>query len=189
MPNIRADITSDFKTIYLVSDSSSMNSDYPVLEIYVDTKLTYTLAVNGTQTIDSVVYNTTSGATDLSFTSTVTTNGTEYIFTITPTVLGIDQDQLPDGVYTLKLLDSTTVSDISTSVVSYPQLSCCMSKKLDDAYSKSLSDIISKAEQEVITIKSLIISAEESAAIGSVVNATKKLAIATKLCSTCGCIQ
>lgn len=187
MATVRTDSTSDFKTIYINSDSNTMNTDYPVLEVYVDNVLTYTLVVSGSATIGSTTYTTTTGATNLNFTSVTTTNGTEYQFAVTPAILGLTDTYFPDGVYTFKLLDTTETTDIFNYEVQYYLKNCCMAKKLNDAYATSMSDIISKAEDEVITVKTFIESAIASAQIDDVTNAVTKFAVAELICNNCGC--
>lgn len=188
MPTVRTEMTSDFTAVHVIADSSTMNTDYPVLEVYKNGVLKYTLVVSGSSTIGSVTYTTTAGCTNLDFTSVTTTNGTEYKFVVTPTVLGLTDLHIPDGVYTFKLLDATTTADIYNSNVAYYLLNCCMAKKLNDAYATSMANLINSAELEVVQIHALVESSIASTVINDPTNATKKFAIAEKICSNCGCI-
>lgn len=187
MANIRTEIISDFKTIKVISDSATSDTDYPVLEIYINAILAYTTVVGGTAVIGSSTYNTTSGVTDLLFTPTLTVNGTEYIFDITPTTLGLTSEYLPDGVYTFKLLDVTETTDIYNHEVAYYQKNCCMATKLNKAYGTSSLSEIKQAEDEVIKISSLLQSTVASCAISDVVNAIRKFKVITLMCENCGC--
>lgn len=186
MANVRADVTSDFKKIYLTSDTS-INSLYPVLEVYVNGIKQYTSVVGGTATIGAVTYTTTTGVTNLNFVSTVTSLGTEWQFIITPETLGLTGDIIPDGVFTLKLLDTAEVVDIYNHELLYYQKNCCMAKKLNNAYSTSNSDIIKNAEDEVIKVASLLESTIASCVIEDVVNAISKFKVVTLICEDCGC--
>tara|TARA_R110002020_G_scaffold473727_1_gene703440 strand:- start:904 stop:1470 length:567 start_codon:yes stop_codon:yes gene_type:complete len=187
MSKVTSIINNTFTSILLKSDTSTMEVDFPVLEVYIDNKLTYTLVVGGTSTIGGTTYETTPGATDLTFTETTTTVGTEYVFNITPLILGINTLKLPDGVYTFKLIDGREVEDLYTYQLAYYKKQCCMADQLNTAYYTSLAPVISKAEENVIRMSSLIESTIASCAIGDPVNANKKFKLVTLLCSDCGC--
>lgn len=186
MANVRADVTSDFKKVYLTSDTD-INTLYPVLEVYVNGILHYTSVVGGAATIDGVDYVTTTGVTNLDFVSTVTTLGTEWQFIVTPSVLAMTTDIIPDGVFTFKLLDVDAVTDIYNHELLYYQKNCCMAKKLNTAYLTSNSDVMKEAEDEVIKVASLIESTIASCAINDTVNAISKFKVVTLICEDCGC--
>lgn len=174
----------DFKTIYLSTDDSSANTNYPVVQVYVNQELTYTLAVGGSQTLNSVVYTTTTGADNLNFASTLTSTGTKYIHTISVDTLSSSSDLvLTDGVWSFKFLNSSGGTAFHLGVVIHDEIDECIMERLDPLCDGTCSaeKLIEGANQ----VYGLLYSAKVSAKKSEFSNAQCKYNIASTLCSNC----
>ena len=182
--NIKIEVSSDFKNIYIKSDSNTANTDYPVMEVYLNNTKMYTLVVGGTATVNSVDYATTANATNLNFASTTTTIGTEYIHTISNSTLGNTANTvLSSGVWSFKLLDAAATTNLFIGAIVHDDIDCCIMNKLDDVCKDEscLDDVIKAANQ----IRALLYSAKISATKGEFTNAICKYDIAKTLCEEC----
>lgn len=180
--NVTIENSTDFKKIYIKSDSSSANTDYPVMEIYVNNSKLYTLVVGGSATVNSIAYTTTSGASNLDFASTTTSKGTEYIHTINPTTLGLTSDRLQDGVWYFKII-GTNSTFINIGTLIHYDIDCCIANNLDSVCDKNCNfDEVIKHSNEVL---GLLYSSEISAKLGEFSNSLCKYNIAKNLCKSC----
>jgi hypothetical protein len=191
MANITIETSSDFKKIFVKSDNADTNTNYPVMEVYLDSVLKYTLVVGGTATVGGTDYTTTSGADNLDFTATTTTNGTEYVHQIDTSTLttGSALNVLSDGVWEFKLLDANAVTNIFIGILVHDDLDCCISSKLSKLCTGkttgcSLEDVIELANK----IRGLIYSGNISAKYGEFKNAECQYKLAKAICDgDCGC--
>lgn len=174
----------DFKTIYLSTDNSSANTDYPVVEVYVNQSLTYTLVVGGSTTIAGTTYTTTTGADNLDFTSTLTSTGTKYIHTVSVDTLSTSSDLvLTDGVWAFKFIASDGSTAFYLGVVIHDEIDECIMERLDPLCDGTCSaeKLIEGANQ----VYGLLYSAKVSAKKSEFSNAQCKYNIASTLCSDC----
>ena len=193
MANITIELTSDYKKIYVKSDDASMDTNYPVMEIYINGETTpsYTLAVGGSQVIDSVTYTTTTSADNLTYATTTTTIGTEYIQIISTDTLGTTGstlNTLTSGVWKFKLLDATATTNLFIGGIITEEIDCCMAEKLDDAFSTDGRVDDNKALEEVRTVWAILQSAKSSIQFSEFANGEYKYSIASTMCEDCGCI-
>jgi hypothetical protein len=191
MANISLELNREYKNLYIKSDSATMNTEYPVLQIYINDELKYTLAVGGSATIGGVVYTTTSGATDLNYVSTTTTVGTEYIHEITTETLGLtgsDLEALPSGVYRLVFLDVTQVTNLFEGIVPSYEIECCMAKKVNNALSSDSPCKEADVMPLVRSINAVLAASKASALQKEFTNAQCSYDIAKTYCEDdCGC--
>lgn len=174
----------DFKTIYLSTDNSSANTDYPVVEVYVNQTLTYTLVVGGSATVNGIAYTTTSGADNLDFTSTLTSTGTKYIHTISVDTLSSSSDLvLTDGVWSFKFINSSGATAFFLGVVIHDEIDGCIMERLDPLCDGHCS--AEKLIEEANLIYGLLYSAKVSAKKAEFSNAQCKYNIASTFCSDC----
>lgn len=177
-------VSTDFKKIYLISDDATANTDHPLLEVYVNGKLTYTLVVGGSTTIGGVTYTTTAGADNLNFVSTTTTVGTQYIHTISVDTLTIQSDLvLTDGVWSFKFISSAGATVHYLGTVIHDEIDECIMERLDPLCDGTCS--VEKMIEESNKIYGLLYSAKVSAKKGEFSNAQCKYNIASTLCSDC----
>lgn len=190
MPNLKIEVSSDFKNIYLKSDDSDTNTDYPVLELYIDDTLQYTFTVGGSDTtIGSTTYTQSSGVANLDYASTTTSIGTEYIFTINSNNLGLTSDQiLDDGIYQFKLIDNSETQNLFIGAIIHDDIDCCIADKLDAACDTTSNCSIDGLIENANKIYALLYSAKKSAKDAEFTNALCKFNIAKLMCDdNCGC--
>lgn len=189
--SLTIETSSDFKNIYVKSDSSSTNTDYPVMQVYLNSTLSYTLVVGGSTMIGSTTYTTTSGADNLDFQATVTTIGTEYIHTISTDSLGITSNNkqvLDDAVWEFKLLDATETENLFIGITVHDDIDCCIADKLDSLCDKNSTCSRDQVLKTTNNIYGMIYSSNISAKKGEFKNAECKFNIAANLCEDgCGC--
>lgn len=174
----------DFKTIYLSSTDSSANTNYPVVEVYVNQTLTYTLVVGGSATLNGTTYTTTAGADNLNFASTTTTTGTKYIHTVSVDTLSTSSDLvLTDGVWSFKFLNTSGATAFYLGVVIHDEIDECIMERLDPLCDGHCS--AEKLIDEANKIYGLLYSAKVSAKKAEFSNAQCKYDIASTLCSDC----
>lgn len=189
MANFTVTKSVDFKNIYLKSDDSDTNTDYPVLEIYLNSVLKYTLVVGGTATVGGVVYETTSGVDDLDYSSTTTTIGTEYVQIINKDVLGISTTLTPleDSVWEFKFIGT---SNIFIGTIVHDDIDCALSNKLSKACSTTSNCNKKDVIQLINDIRGILYGAEISAQKGEFSNAECGYKLAKTLIEgdcNCGC--
>ena len=174
----------DFKTIYLSTSNGSANTDYPVVEVYVNQTLTYTLVVGGSTTVNGITYTTTAGADNLNFASTVTSTGTKYIHTISVDTLSSSSDLvLTDGVWSFKFIASDGSTAFFLGVVIHDEIDECIMERLDPLCDGTCS--VEKLIEQSNLIYGLLYSAKVSAKKGEFSNAQCKYNIASTFCSDC----
>lgn len=190
MANVTISNDNDFKKIYLSSDDSSMNTNYPVVQIYVQDVLRYTLVVGGSVTINAVTYTTTTGCTDLNYASTVTNIGTRYIEEIDATTFGLTSGTvLEEGVWKFAILQNTaTPTNIYKGIIMHNTLDECIANKLDVAYAENSTCDVEKVEALTLKSWALLRSAIDSASVGEIDNAKFKYDLAYSNCTKdCNC--
>lgn len=182
--NLTIEVQDNFKTILIKSDSATANTDYPVVQVYVNNTLTYTLVVGGSATLGSTTYTTTSGADNLDFASTITTTGTKYIHTVTVDTLSTSSNLvLTDGVWSFKFLNTSGATAFHLGVVIHDEIDECIMEHLDPLCDGtcSIDKLIDKANR----IYGLLYSAKVSATKAEFTNAQCKYNMASTLCSDC----
>lgn len=188
MANLTIEVATDFKTIYVKSDDSSMNTNYPVMLVYKDSVLTYTLAVSGSQTIGSTTYTTTSGASNLNFASTTTTSGTEYIHTINAASLGLTAGSvLPDAVWQFKCLDASATTNLFIGAVVHDDIDCCIADKLKDFCDGTCTCTKEELMEEINNVYASLYAAKILAEDNEFTNAECLFKIAQVICEDCNC--
>ena len=176
--------STDFKKIYLISDNSTANADHPVVEIYVNQVLKYTLVVGGSININSVSYVTTSGADNLNFVSTTTTVGTQYIHEISVDTLTTSSDLvLEDGVWSFKFIGPTGSTVFYIGTVIHDEIDQCIMEHLDVLCTPNCA--MDKILNEINKIYALLYSAKISAKKSEFENAQCKYNITSTFCSDC----
>jgi hypothetical protein len=182
--NLTIETSSDFKKIYVKSDSNTANTDYPVMEVYINNVKIYTLVVSGSATIDSVAYTTTTNANNLNFATTTTTIGTEYIHTISNDTLGNTADTvLTNGVWSFKLLDNAATTNLFIGDIVHDNIDCCIMNNLDEVCNGNCN--LDKIIKDTNNIRGLLYSAKISAKKAEFTNAICKYQIAETLCEKC----
>ena len=177
-------VSDDFKTISLISDTTDANTDHPLVEVYVNQVLTYTLVVGGTATIGGTVYTTTTGADNADFASTTTTTGTKFIHNLTAATLTTGTGTvLTDGVWAIKFISSTGTTVFYKGVIIHDVIDACIMDRLDPACDGTCS--LEKIIDEANKLYGLLYSAKISAKKGEFTNAQCKYNIASTLCSKC----
>lgn len=174
--------SSDFKKIYLITDNSNVNTDYPVLEIYINNEKKYTSVVNGFQTINGESYSSTTDS-DLDFVSTTTTTGTEYIEVIDSQFLNGTSDKvLKNGVWSFKLISDSEVT-INIGAIVHDDIDCCIMNNLDSVCNDKCyrEDVLNNANK----IYAILYSANISAKKAEFTNALCKYNLAKTLCEPC----
>jgi hypothetical protein len=191
MANFSLNKSKDFKRLQIKADVD-VTATHTVVEVYVNSVLTYTFAVGGTQTISGVVYTTTAGLPNLSWTSTVTTFGTEYIFELNTDTFGLTSgtlDPIADGVYTIKILklDGTEIVNLG-DLMFYGAL-CCIAGKLSKYYAGQCSCTEQEVLDKVKELYALTYAAETAAGLIEIDNAICMFKIVNVECSgsDCGC--
>jgi hypothetical protein len=173
-----------FKKIYLITDNASANTDYPVIEIYVNQTIAYTLVVGGSANINGISYTTTTGADNLNFASTVTTVGTQYIHEISVDTLTTSSDiVLEDGVWSFKVIGVTGSTLFYIGTIIHDVIDQCIMEHLDVLCTPNCA--ITHTLEEVNKIYALLYSAKISAKKSEFENAQCKYNIASTFCSDC----
>ena len=176
--------STDFKKIYLITDNVNANTNYPVVEIYVNQVLKYTLVVGGSANINGVSYTTTTNADNLNFTSTVTTVGAQYIHEISVDTLTTSSDiVLEDGVWAFKVISITGTTLFYIGTIIHDVIDECIMEHLDVLCTPNCA--IDHTLGEINKIYALLYSAKISAKKSEFENAQCKYNIASTFCSDC----
>jgi len=187
MANVTITNDNDFKKIYLSSDSATMNADYPVVLVYIQEVLRYTLVVGGSVSINGVDYETTGGAQNLDWTSTLTSIGTRYIEEISAATFGLTEPILEDGLWKFVILANGT-GNIYVGTIMHNELDSCISNKLDVAYDETNKCDVEKVEALTLKSWALLQSSKDSASVKEWENAKFKFDLAKSNCNKdCNC--
>lgn len=188
MANLTIEISTDFKNIYIKSDEANMNTLYPVMLVYKDSVLTYTLAKTGSATIGSTTYTTTSGAENLDYSTTLTELGTEYIHTINSGTLGLTENQvLDDAVWQFKCLDASAITNLFIGNVVHDDIDCCIADKLKDFCDGNCTCTKEELMDEINNVYASLYAAKILAVDNEFTNAECLFKIAQLICEDCGC--
>lgn len=189
MANVTITNDNDFKKIYLSSDDASMNTNYPVVRLYIQEVLRYVFVVGGSTTIDSVTYTTTAGAQNLDWNPISTNVGQRYIQEIYSEQLGLTENQiLEDGLWKFEIISSGVSGTIYLGVIMHNGLDSCISNKLDVAYDETNKCDVEKVEALTLKSWALLQSAKDSASVKEWENAKFKFDLAKSNCNKdCNC--
>jgi len=187
MANVTITNDNDFKKIYLSSDDPNMNTDYPVVLVYIQDVLRYTLVVEGEVNINGIDYRTSTNARDLDWSNTNTSIGTRYIEEIDSNSFGLGSGLiLEDGLWKFVILGEN--ASIYVGVIMHNELDSCISNKLDVAYDETNKCDVEKVEALTLKSWALLQSAKDSASVKEWENAKFKFDLAKSNCNKdCNC--
>jgi hypothetical protein len=166
------------QTIYLISDvavpQSGILQDVDTVEVYKNNVLIGYF----TGPLNSVTGEFTK---ELEFISTVTSVGTQYIFTITPTDIDQEGPYFEDGVYSFKLNSSGEGNLTSIGEVVDREIRCCMATILIGKDSNCSQAVFTKVNVN----SALLEGARAAILIGDVAAATCQFEAVKNECNGC----
>lgn len=195
MATIKTEISSDFKKIFVKSDSASTNTDYPVLLAYIDNVLTYTFTVGGVPVvIDGVTYTPSTGVEPLDYANTLTILGTEYIFEINTDTLGLtdpgdDYEVLKSGVWKFKLLDNLGLTNLLTGTLNHYEIDCCINEKLSNGLDENHDCRIQDVVAGIGKLNAMLAGVKASVSVKEYTDAEQAYKMLKLSCESddCGC--
>lgn len=195
MPSIFSVKSPDYKKIFIYSDSSTVNTDYPVLVHYIDGQMYNVYTYEGSSyTIDGEEYNQSSDAQELEFVSTSTVWGQLYAFEINTFVTGVTNssnlEELINGIHSFLLLsENSALTFIEQGQHIKKDLDCCIAKKIDKSNNSKECDL-NTALEDVKKVFAINESIESSLREKEFVNAIQKRKLNITICNSnckCGC--
>lgn len=194
MANFFLKKTPDYKKIFLYIDDVSVNSNFPVLNHYLENNKYKTYTVNNDiYEIRNVEYTPSSDVDELNFVNTTTSFGDYMVFEINTNVIGLTENEIKElesGIHVFQLISiDSEVNFISSGLHIDNDISCCIAKKIDKSLTNNNCDL-NQSLEDVKKIFAINQSIDASLKEEEYENAKNKRVLAKNICNSncnCGC--